>query len=105
MQKCQVDLERLQETHSKLSGLEAEKKDLQAALDASNEKLEEEVARNIGLVYELDTAMAEIYRLKAETEVQEKRVAELKASLEKQKAELEANLQAETDAAFNEGVA
>ena len=83
MQNCQVGLERLQETYSKLSRLEAEKKDLQVALDASNQKLKDEVDRNTGLVTELDAAMAEISRLKVETEAQEKRAAELEAALEK----------------------
>ncbi|KAJ8631878.1 hypothetical protein MRB53_025214 [Persea americana] len=49
--------------------------------------------------------MTEISRLKVETAAQEKRATELEATLEKQKAKLEANLQAKTDAAFNEGVA
>ncbi|XXG49633.1 hypothetical protein AAC387_Pa02g3762 [Persea americana] len=111
-----VGLERLQEIHSKLSELEAEKKDLQVALDVSNQKLKEEVDRNTGLVAELDMAMAKIYRLKAEIEAQEKwageleatsekQKVELEATLEMQKAELEAKLKAKTDTAFTEGVA
>lgn len=48
--------------------MEVEKTDLQAALDASNQKLKEEADKNTDLVAKLDTAMAEVCRLKAETE-------------------------------------
>ena len=115
VQKCQVSVERLWEVHTKVTGLEAEKKDLQAALDARDQKLKEETDRNAGLATEREKATAEIGRLKAEIEAQERRAAQLEATLEnqraehestleKQKAELKEKLQAETDAAFQEGV-
>lgn len=108
-------MERSHQNISEVLKLEAEKKELAKALEVSNQKLKEEVERNTGFVAELDTTMAEICKLKAETEVQGKRAAELEAALEKQKAELEATmekqkdeveakLQAEADSAFNDGV-
>ena len=94
--------------------MEAEKKGLQAALDARDQKLQEEVDKNACLATELEKATAEISSLKAETKAQERRAAQLEvtpekqrakheSTPEKQKAELEEKLQAEVDAAFKEG--
>ena len=51
--------------------------------------MQEEVRKNVDLVADLDTAVAEINRLKGEMEVQEKLVANLVATLEKQSVESE----------------
>ena len=114
MQKCQVGLERLRDVHSKVIELEAEKRNLEVALGAKDQQLQEEVRRNVILVADLETAEAEINKLKAEMEVQEKlavdlvetlekHIAESKSALEKQKVELEEKLQAEAEVAYLEG--
>ena len=82
MQKCQVGIERLRDAHTKVTGLEAEKRDLQAALEAKNQQLQDEY-RYVSLVANLDTAVAEGNKLKAEMEIQEKLTADLIVILEK----------------------
>ena len=83
-------------------------------MHAKDQQLHEEVRRNVILVADLDTVVAEISRLKAEIETQEKLAADLVATLqkqsaesesalEKQKVELEEKLQAKAEAAYLEG--
>lgn len=93
VQKCQIDIERLRNVHTKVTRLEAKKKDLQAALDARDQKLKEEADRNVGLATELEKATAEIDRLKDETEAQEQRAAQLEATLENQRVKHESTLE------------
>ena len=125
VQKCQVGLERLGNVHTKVTGLEEEKKNLQAALGAKDKQLKEALRKNADLVPDHETTMAEVDRLKAEVENQvrlsvdlvstlekqraesksalEEQKAELKSALERQKAELEEKFQAEVDVAYTEG--
>ena len=81
--------------------------------------------KNAGLVTDLETATAEVDKLKAEVDTQvmlaidlvstlekqraesksalEEQKAKLESALERQKAELEEKFQAEVDVAYNEG--
>lgn len=72
VQKCQVVLERSYQNVSKVLRLEAEKKELATALEASNQRLKKEVDRNTSHGAKLDTTMAEICKLKAKAKAQEK---------------------------------
>ncbi|XXG62274.1 hypothetical protein AAC387_Pa05g0664 [Persea americana] len=125
VQKCHVGLERLGNVHSKVTKLEEDKKNLQAALGSKDKQLKEKVRKNTGLVADLDTATAEGDRLNVEVETQvrlaidlvstlekqrdeskstlQEQKAELKSALERQKAELEEKFQAEVEVAYNEG--
>ena len=122
MQKCQVGLERLGNIHTKVTELEEEKKNLQAALGAKDEQLKEKACKNA----DPEMATAEVDRLKAEVDTSvrlavdlvstlekqrveskstlEEQKAELESALERQKAEVEEKFQAKVDVVYNEGV-
>ena len=117
---------RLGDADSKITGLEAEKEGLQAALDVKDEQLREEASKNAGLVTDLEKASAEVERLDVEVERQSRlavdlvttmnqeraafqsalkeKKAELEFALVKQKAELEEKSEAEFDVFYNEGI-
>ena len=119
VQKYQVHLEGLRDIHTRAIELEEDKKSLQAALDAKDEQLKEEVCKNT----DLEEAIAEVDMLNDEVDNQarlaadlittmnqqsvesksalEGQKAEFKSALERQKADLEEKFQAELDAAYD----
>ena len=73
--------------------MEAEKKGLQAALDAKDEQLKEEVRKKADLVTDLEEATAELDKLNDEVDKQARLVVDLVATMNHQKAEYESALE------------
>lgn len=104
VQKCQVGFARLRDANSKVAKLEAEKKELQAAFDAKDEQLREEVHKNTALAANLETETPEVDKLKTEVQTQVRLAVDLisernkerdgaKSALEEQNAGYEAALE------------
>ena len=95
MQKCQVSFERKRDADSKVVELEAEKKGLQAALDAKDERLQEEVRKNADLAADFEDETAEVDRRHGEVDKQARLAVDLITTMNRLRAEHKSALEAQ----------
>lgn len=97
VQKCQVSLGTLGEAESKATEWEAEIEGLQAASDAKDEQLREEVPKNAGLVADLKKALAKVENLEEDMHTQRRPAVDLVTERNKERATFEATMEEKKD--------